>query len=201
MEVVVNDLLFLGQLQIFADIPDLEHRMKDGLYLTSDEVQSIADLCGVSLARLRQLNEPKVTPARFVQAFAQKHSVGNTVKHRRITNIARFLDMIATVGEALISDIAVRRDRAAPRKEMLDDLLVRRPSFRRSRVRGVVDHQELARVPWNAARHILSPQTWRRRRLLIKAKAAKPPSISGKPAGSGTDATEFGTSSTPMVQV
>lgn len=113
MGVVANDLLFLGQLQIFADIPDLERRTEDGHYLTSDEVQSIAQLCGVSLARLRQLNEPKATPARFARAFAQKHSVGNTVKHRRITNIARYLDMIATVGEAPISDTAARRDRAA----------------------------------------------------------------------------------------
>lgn len=146
LEIVANDLLFLGQLQIFANIADLELRMEDGRYLTSEEVQAIVDLSGISLVRLRQLNEPKVTPARFSQAFSQEHSVGNTIKHRRITNIARYLDMIATVGEAQVLDNTVRRERAARRKEMLGDLLVRRPNFRRSRVRGVVDHQELARV-------------------------------------------------------
>lgn len=62
MEVVANDLLLLGHIQTFADLPDVGRRMEEGRYLNSAEVQSIAGLCGVSLNRLRQLNESKVTP-------------------------------------------------------------------------------------------------------------------------------------------
>ncbi|SCM68313.1 hypothetical protein KARMA_2530 [Donghicola eburneus] len=146
MEVAANDLLFLEQVQIFIGLQDLEQRIEDGQYLATDEIQSISELSGVSLDRLRQLNEPKVKPARLGQAFSKEHTVTNLVKHRRMTNIARYIDMIAKVGESLVSNPIARQARVALREEMLDDLRVRRPSFRRSRVRNATEHTELARV-------------------------------------------------------
>ncbi|WP_167620083.1 site-specific integrase [Paracoccus ravus] len=146
MEVLANDLLHLEHILIFAGITGIERRMEDGRYLDSSEVHIIADLCGVSLARLRKLSELKVAPASLDQAFAQEHAVTNIVKHRRITNIARYLDLIARVGEAHVLAPGIRREPVMQREAMLDNLRQLRPRFRHSRGRRTVEYQDLARV-------------------------------------------------------
>ena len=145
MESVANDLLHLGQVLIFEDFKNFHQRLEDGDYLDDYEIEIIAERLGLETAMLRKLNDPKVTTADRNRLLEKAPTTVNQTKARRITSAARYIDLVARIGEAKAGP-AEKRRRAPLRKEMINFLKELRPKGRSSRTRSAIRADDLAKV-------------------------------------------------------
>lgn len=142
---VATDLVHFGQVLDFLGIDDLNAQIEDGRYLEDFEIEAVVDLMGFETKLLRRLNDPKVVPVRRDHLLTAAPSVTNNRKSRRITSAARYIDLVARIGEAQCTP-AERGKRASQRKELVAYFKALRPKGRSSRVRNAVRADDLARV-------------------------------------------------------
>jgi len=146
LERIAHDLIHFGQVLAFEGLDDVHVRFGKGRYFNHAEIDAIAQTSSVTTPALRRLNNAKVVLARREQGFGKNEYVSNTVKHRRLTNFANYLDLVGRVNEARTSSTKERHRLSGERQAMYEQLRELRPKVRSSRVRGKIPYEELGRV-------------------------------------------------------
>lgn len=146
MRAEANDLIHIG-LWAQREQIDLNARLEAGEYLDPVAVETLAEACGLKTAALRRIAFQKVKEIWPGASVGKTDVVQNQLKARRLSTATDYFKFVGRMSEAKLPKRSQdRSDRIAAYEEMSALISSYIPKIRSSRVRGVINADELARV-------------------------------------------------------